>query len=315
MSRLSGLYNAILLAFLLSVVLGLLLGHTGLKETLLIDEFLNLGHVPLFGVFSVVLLWVLNGRAWPVRKRAYYAISFSVTLLLGVTTEILQSLTPNRDFSFLDMARDAAGAMIFLTFAWPKRSSASRSTRAFRALALAVLVLTSIPLQFALLETWRMGRDFPLLDSFERRWETGRCQENGSRLTISRLHATQGVRSIKVVLAPGIYPGIALDRLKSDWSGYGSFSFDAFLEGGTPLRMTVRINDSQHDQTLDDRFNKGFTLVPGGNRITVDLGEVRKAPRGRAMDMRQVTGVMIFSHLLQEHRTLYFDNFRLEKSF
>jgi hypothetical protein len=43
----------------------------------------------------------------------------------------------------------------------------------------------------------------------------------------------------------------------------------------------------------------------------MDLQEVRSSPRGRFMDMRNITGMMVFSYNLKEPRTLFFDNFRL----
>jgi len=103
-----------------------------------------------------------------------------------------------------------------------------------------------------------------------------------------------------------------MDYLHNDWRGYGSLSFDVFLEGPTPLEITVRINDRKHNDEFTDRYNKGFRLHPGDNHISIRLSDVKNAPRARMMDMGNITNICIFSYNLKEPRSMYFDNFRLK---
>jgi hypothetical protein len=295
-------------------MLVLLLFDVGENKSLIINEFFNFGHLPLFGTASLVFLWVLNERAWPVREKKLYVITFFVAVIFGVATEFLQILMPGRDFEISDMVHDGIGALTFLIIAYPMKGRPRGRLMKLKVLSLLVIFLVAAPFYLALFQTWEMHRDFPLIGSFETRWEKNRWDAESASLALSQAHATQGTHSLEARLSSGIYPGIALKRFCGDWRGYDAFSFDVFLEGDTPLAITVRINDSTHDQTFKDRFNKRFGLVPGSNHVVIDCAEVRNAPHGRIMDMVHITDVIIFSYQLPEPRTLYFDNFRLERS-
>lgn len=311
MSRSRTLFDALILTALLGVILFLLLADFGSSKSLIVDEILNLGHVPLFGVFSLVILWIMNGKQWPVSERRYYALSFAAAVGLGIGSEFLQALTPDRDFEFLDMLRDASGSLSFLLFAYPLGSGRffSRS----KALAAAIMLIATLPLQGALLHTWRIHQEFPLITSFEhslgmRGWK---CSDAAGSL--SDAHATHGSKTLKARFDPGMYPGMELVHLMGDWRGYDAFTFDVFLEGDSPLAVSVRISDAKHNYMFKDRFNRRFILAPGGNRIVIPLADVRKAPATRTMDMAKIADVRVFATGLAEQRTLYFDNFRLEK--
>jgi len=288
-----------------------LLSSLGDSNSLIIHEILNFGHILLFGTASLAFLWLLNGRSWPVHTTKYYYITFFAAVCFGIVTEFLQALTPDRDFEISDMIRDAIGALSFLAVAYPSRLEYRSTVRKLRAVSLGAVALAGMPIVFALILTWQMERDFPLISSLEAPWETVRWQAKEASLTRSRAYATHGAYALEAHFKPGIYPGVVLEHFYGDWTGYESFSFDVFLEGSTPLAITVRIDDASHDQSYQDRYNKTFDLAPGSNHVSMDLQEVRSSPRGRFMDMRNITGMMVFSYNLKEPRTLFFDNFRL----
>jgi hypothetical protein len=129
----------------------------------------------------------------------------------------------------------------------------------------------------------------------------------------TRLHSTDGVYSLQVHLNPGLYPGISLDYTTNDWRAYGILSFDIFLIGDSSLEIILRINDREHNNKYVDRFNRSLVLHPGANHIFIKLDEVKMAPQGRKMDMANITNICIFAYKLNKPRTVYFDNFRLEK--
>lgn len=313
MSHRKVFYNFLTLGTLLCGVLFLLLADIGKQKTLIVNELLNLGHLPLFGVSSLVLLWILNGRKWPVYEKKYYIISFFSAIILGIASEFFQSLTPDRDLETLDMIRDASGSFIFLILAYPSGYVFGRKIIKLKIFSLFLVLLAITPVFFALFETWRIHQDFPLIDSFEECWESGRWEMNTVDYTFSHMHATQGSKSLKVVFNQGTYPGIGLLRLYGDWRGYTSFTFDAFLEGNKPLEINVRINDVWHNHQYYDRYNKSFSLAPGSNHIAVDLEEVRRSPHTRPMYMKKITNITIFCDGLTERKTVYFDNLKLEK--
>jgi hypothetical protein len=210
------------------------------------------------------------------------------------------------------MHRDAAGALSFLLFAYPSPPGLAQARK--KILTALVVIAATLPLQGALLHSFNIHRDFPVLESFEHRFETSGWKGTNARCSLSADHVTYGAASLKTRLLPGEYPGVELAYFIGDWRGYDVFAFDAFLEGAVPLAVTVRINDAEHAHTYSDRFNRRFTLSPGMNRIAVNLDEVRKAPRSRTMNMAEIVDVRLFTVNLVEEKTLYLDYFRLEKT-
>lgn len=292
-------------------ILFLLLFNFGESSSIIVDKFIDFGHILLFGTASLVLLFVLNGRTWPVRKGSYYVIAFVAASAFGVATEFMQLMTPDRDFEIPDMIRDSLGALTFLIIAYPVRGPARGLLRITRATSVAVILLACTPTALAVLKIWLVEQDFPVVESFEHNVGNDLWKVGGAFAEISEAHATHGAYSLKTRLLPGIYPGLILERFHRDWRGYDTFSFDAFLEGTKPLNLALRINDAGHNEKYGDRFNTVHTLAPGHNHIVIRLPDVRSAPHTRLMDMRRIITVVVFSYLLIEQRTIYFDNFRL----
>jgi len=307
-------YTVLILGGMLAFVVALLLFDFGTDGSPVLESIMDFGHFPLFGVVSLIIVWILNKRRWPVYDHKHYALSISAVVALGVMTELLQhTFTSDRLFSVRDVLNDTLGALTFLVLAYPSSRYPMGKIHRYKALAVVVIVLATVPVHIAIIDSWEMYRSFPVLNSFETRFEMGRVSGNDSRYTQSFKHAVHGVCALETRLSPGEYPGIALEELYGDWRGYDRFSFDAHLAGSKPLQITVRVNDALHNQHYADRFNKQFVLLPGANTVVIDLREVGKAPRTRVMDMSRITNICIFSYRLKEPRTLFFDNFRLEK--
>jgi len=285
----------------------------GKTNSRLIDEILNYGHLPLFGVVALVILWILNKGSWPCTEKKKYITAAFITILLAILTECIQVFTPDRYLELGDILNDTIGAVTFLTFVYSLQSNLSVSLKArYMGASVLLMALPTIPIFVAALDTWNIEREFPLISSLETSIEMDRWSSKESAMSRTRLYATDGEYSLKVNLYPGIYPGISMDYLHNDWRGYGNLCFDVFLEGSTPLEITVRINDRKHNDEFTDRYNKGFRLHPGDNHISIRLGDVKNAPRGRMMDMGNITNICIFSYNLKEPRSMYFDNFRLK---
>jgi len=232
-------------------------------------------------------------------------------LFLGMMTEFMQMLTPDRFFEITDIFYDAVGALTFLILAYPSLGNPLSKMNIYKKVSFFVIALAGLPIYLSVIDTWRMNSDIPLLGSFETRLEMDRWSASDSTFSRSKKQAAHGSYSLEAHLQPGQYPGIALEYLFEDWRGFDSFSFDVYLEGSNPLPVVVRINDLHHNQMFNDRFNRRFTLKPGRNSISISLDEVEKAPRTRSMDMSRIKNVCIFSYQLKDPRVLYFDHFRL----
>jgi VanZ family protein len=279
----------------------------------IINGITSYGHIPLFGFISLGILWLLSkGRNQACERKAYFQAG-AITVFLGILTEIIQIWTPSRTFKLTDILSDTIGAAVFLAFAYSFQKGISPKVRILlRSGALFILFGMAYPIILATIDTVQMGMDAPLLSSFETSWEMTRWASNTSTIKRTKLHATDGEYALEVHLAPGIYPGVSMVHLINDWRNYATLSFDAFLSGSSPLKITVRINDEDHNQEYNDRFNKQFILQPNHNHITINLAEVKKSPSGRLMDMARIQTICVFSYNLRESRQVYFDNFRLE---
>ena len=305
-----------LLGVLLAILSVLLFVDFGGESSRVADEIFNFGHLPLFGAAALVILWLLGGRRWPVHGRRHYVSAFFAALALGVISEFVQLFTPERYFEVQDMAYDALGALAFLVLAYPFPGLSRKRAAGWKAAGVGVIAAAMVPMGLTALDTWRMNREFPLIGSFETRLEMGRWAADGCRVARSGEHASHGVYALKADLSPGEYPGISSKWLEGDWRGYSELCFDVFLEGDSPLAMTVRIHDKAHDrlpeQRYSDRFNRRFMLNPGAQEIRIDLDEVRTAPAGREMDMGRIVNICVFAYRLKAERAVFFDNFRLE---
>jgi hypothetical protein len=291
----------------------LLFTDFGKSDSRIIDAILDYGHLPLFGFVSLVILLILNYGKWPCTITKRYLQAGIITVFLAVLTECIQIYIPYRYFQLGDILNDTIGAATFLCLTYSFMNNLPVLTKTLgRWTAILLITLPTIPIFGAAIDTWNIERNFPALSSFESFLEMSRWTHKESMVRRSILHATDGGYSLKTDLLPGSYPGISMDYLANDWRGYESMSFDVFLEGPSPLSITVRINDRAHNNEFTDRFNKGFQIFPGKNHVSIKLDDVRTAAKGREIDMAQITNICIFAYRLKEPRTVYFDNFRLD---
>jgi len=286
----------------------------GKSNSRIIQTLTSYGHVPLFGFIAMGVLWLISKGDYRNCGQKLYVRAGIITVLLGTLTEIIQIWTPSRTFRFGDILSDAVGGAAFLVFLYSYRQGIGRRGKmAMRALALAGLAVMAHSVITATLDTIRMEYDAPLLSSFENGLELSRWHENESTIQRTKLHATHGEYALEVNLSPGVFPGVSLVHLISDWRDYSMLSFDVFLTGTSPLPLTVRISDIKHNEDYDDRYNRTFVLAPNRNHIAIDLEEVRMSPHGREMDMAHMRLICLFSYNLQEPRQIYLDHFLLER--
>ncbi len=308
-------WSSLTIFSLLTVVICFFLfADLGRSYTLLLDSIINFGHVPLFTVVAGMALWALDRENWVRTMRKNYVKAFVISAALSLATETIQHFMPERSFQEGDIVNDLIGAGVFLLLAYQYRRKLPLRTRvAISTAAVFSLLTASLPVLGAAVDELRARWDYPLLGSFETHKEMERWKSEESYFERVRMHATQGKFSLEAILPTGLYPGITMDYPPRDWRGYDTLAFDAFLEEEYPLPLTIRINDLAHNEEYEDRYNRTFTLQPGPNQVAISLSEVEHAPQGRLMDMEHISILCLFSYKLHEPRTVYFDNFRLEK--
>ena len=100
----------LMIALLLAAVFALTLPGTAYWQRVLQDA----GHGVVFAGVAVVLLAMRSAGERGGHRREDFLSSFAVAVVLGIATELLQRLLPNRDVSALDVLHDGAGAALGL---------------------------------------------------------------------------------------------------------------------------------------------------------------------------------------------------------
>jgi len=129
--------------------------------------------------------------------------------------------------------------------------------------------------------------------------------------SLSEKHATCGRKSLKLELYPSSWPGWSPKLSVQDWRGYDAVGFDLYNPEGKEIRITLRIDDRQDTPDYDDRYNQGFVLKPGMNRIKVPFKKLLTSGTKRHLDLKRIYRLLIFmSHPKKKH-VLYLDYIRL----
>jgi hypothetical protein len=131
-------------------------------------------------------------------------------------------------------------------------------------------------------------------------------------LNLSDEYAIHGKKSLRMEVYPSECPGLAPNLKTNDWQGYESFKFDAFNPLDKEVRVTVRIDDRGDNPDYADRYNHGFILIPGWNKLDIPLNDLITSGTDRKLDLKNIQGLVIFMVSPSEKVTIYVDYIRLE---
>jgi len=281
-------------------------------------ELFNLGHAPLSGVLALIIRGWIAGRDTAAARAAgprASLVAFGATVALGAAVEALQVLQSDRSATWSDMGRNAAGAASFLLLrdavALRRRRGASRAAgRAAWAAGLAGLaLLAGSGVGFARTVSLYVERHraMPTLFNLDGAWWERELIDQGR----NRLTPSAGLARLE--LEPGEYPGLAFDEPYPDWRGYRHLALTIVSDLDAPLTMAIRVHDARHNQRFEDRFNRRLVVRPGENTFRIPLDDIRRAPRGREMDLARIRGIMIFSRRLDHPTHVSLGPLRLER--
>jgi hypothetical protein len=309
MSRIRPVTGLLILAALLAAVFFLSLPGKTLWHRVLLDS----GHGPVFAAIAVVLLlmWSPAGEGGVHRSRDYLR-TFVVALALGIGTELVQFLQPNRSVSASDVLHDAAGAALGLALVAisrigcaGRRSAAASPDPALRPATLAAVVLVAItvlawtPLQCARAYAERRA-SFPQLAPAGRVADAQFIRPHGAMLAPASLPAQwaqPGDReALRLSFAAGSRPALEVFEPAPDWRGYAMLALDVTNPGPAPASFILRVLDARHDWSHEDRLNLPV-VIPAGTRTTVRvaLQAVAEAPARRPMQMDSIANLMLFA--------------------
>ena len=130
-------------------------------------------------------------------------------------------------------------------------------------------------------------------------------------MTLTDQYATHGTRCLRLELYPSPYPGVTPMLQKNDWSEFRTLCFDVYNPQEKEIEITVRIDDQKNWPDYPDRYNKGFRLVKGSNRIEIPLNTLVTSGTWRKMDLKSIHRFLIFMVNPPEKNVLYVDYIRL----
>jgi hypothetical protein len=255
----------------------------------------NAGHMPLFFLITLAILYVL--RDWhPFSSGRWSAMSLYLLAGLagigaGFLSEVIQ-MPLRRDASWEDVFADAIGTVCALAvyYVFFDRRAGPRGWR--RMLAVAVIVTCGSVYLAPIVNMTRAylhrNGQFPVLADFHAPVEMFWTGSFGVRRKI-----VDGVLRVEFV-ADG-FPGLSFHEPVPDWRAYRQLVIDVQNPAGVPLALGVRVHDVGHGREYNDRFNRHFKLAPHERRtLRLDLEDIRRGPRDRLMDLQRISDVTLF---------------------
>lgn len=280
-----------------------------LPDHRLLPQLLNVSHIPYFFLLTRIGLGTLG----PWRGAGFVGlllIANLVVLLLGIGIESIQ-LWQGRQGSAGDLTRNAIGASLAVML-HPRAPRPHRALRLSLILGLTTILLIELYPLCRHTVDWIQARNrFPVLADFEtpfqrERWRGGeivRLDDSANRVIRFRFDTAK-------------YSTLSLVHLEGDWRGYDCFRFLVFNPQTNRVRLSLRINDLEHDlsgQRYDDRFNRALAVQPGWNAYAFDLVEIANAPKSRKMNLAEIERILFFTSAQLEPATLYFDDLLLDR--
>lgn len=277
----------------------------------LLKPLFDPAHALYFGAVAIALVH------WQpaLRTLSFWRQLIAITLIAGSAgafIELAQAPT-SRSASLADIGRDLLGALAALVCFSPRRADIGRLPRqTLTIFAVAALLLVCYPAARDLLDAAIAAARFPVLADFSTPFEADRW----NRGVVVPSPAGDTSSALCVQLTTERYSGATMDRLNGDWRGYRLLHLRLYNEGPAPLPVTLKVFDLRHAASqgdYHDRYNRVYQLAAGWNTVEVPLAEIERAPRRRAMDLRRIAELSIFTVDLDAPRRLCIDDVRLTR--
>ncbi len=305
-----------LLAFIALLLAAVVFSPGGPSGTVWASRLHDFAHGPIFGCVAIAVLWALR-RDQASRWRDY-ALAFAVAAVLGVATEWLQAFT-GRDPSYSDVRSDLLGALSFLALhaAYEQRNASRSLCLLMASLGVVGLAVIAAPITRAGYEYARRAAQFPVLADFSIRFDRYFIWSRLTRTTYEALPAalqrTPGERAMHVGFGVQREAGVDLHEPIADWSAFEHLLIDVANPTDAPLDLVVRVHDRAHNYEFADRYNERFVLRPHTREVLrIPLARIAAAPQGRAMDLREVSGLILFRAQPVGARWMYVSRIWLE---
>ena len=275
----------------------------------------DVAHVPLLGWLAAVLFYALPERVQPTARR--HLLALLLTLGFALAVEWLQPHF-GRSKSWRDVVNGALGAALMLTGIAAWRRTGNWWWRGGHALVLGLAMGVAL---WPAYQEWRGIRwrqsHFPSLGNFEtaeelKLWRPqGGSKGHPTQIGFTRANAAQGEQSLRIVSGQGDWAGVNYSGGDKDWTGFRALSLQVF-NPRDPFTVYVRVDDDGDCRRLVDRFERGFEVVQGWNRIRILTSVIERGPKERLLNLRAIRRVAIFTGAGQPQRHWFLDDLHLE---
>lgn len=279
---------------------GFFFGANAFIHSYIFAKLWNLGHLVFFCLFSLLLL---HFRPEPQWYRGLAKTSLCA-LFSGLVIEALQSVI-GRQASVSDIGLNIIGAGC--ASLWFYRQQQHWGKKPLWVLYSAALILALIPL-FLGGSNFLLGRwQYPVLLNFDYRLERIRLTGNAE----IGFQQHQGKQGAKIRFGNQQYSGFTVTKIPSDWSKQQQLVIELDNLETTPIALTCRIHDTEHNQAYDDRFNQSWTLPSGEQRLEIAITDIAKAAKNRTLDVSQIAGFGCFTIKAAKQPTLFLQSIYL----
>lgn len=268
------------------------------------SKLLDLGHVPLFLVMTIILGWF-----W---QRNWWLAAFIATVLAG-GAELIQGYF-DRNGDWEDFWRGVIGIAIALIAvqAWSHRQSPVR-------LSLAAL-LTLFLLAWPLIDLYGIFLDLrdrrsasPVLADFGNQRQMSKWLMRQANLYRIPDPERPGHWIARLEFLPGAepFPGAMLFPATHDWSAYQRLCC-RFSVVGEPLHLAIMFRDFRFEGSRSDRYEYSETYAVGSHVVELDLKDTSRGPWPNPLDLSNICLLQLFIENPKKPRSVLIDGIWLE---
>lgn len=290
-------------------------------NTMLIEEIQNTGHTIAFGFSAIFSLWLLRHTSIIKSHNilSQYLVVFALCLIAGITVELLQWMT-NRDAEVSDVIRDLAGIISFLgCYSLVDKNITSGKNKTKKLIlftSLVVLVAALYPLARLTYVYNQRNQAFPTLIDFGSSWFENYIVTQNATLKVvaapDNWTTESGKLIARITLHRAKYPGLHLREPLPDWRGYTHLHFKILSPKSARLSLAIRFRNNNSIQKSYDQIIHGINIKPGNNTVRIALQNTQVAPGIHQLNMKEITGVLLYGVQLKKTLIFYLSNIWLD---
>jgi len=297
----------IVLSLLAAVVVA---GHLvpGLSGSFVDVDIRNSLHIVGFaGVAAIVFELVPQSLTW----KSVSALVF--VIVLGFLAEIVQ-WHARSEFNGLDIARDAAGAGVYVLarLIWSRsenRESGKGRGMIVRIVAVIVgsLVLTPLYLSIATLNSYQQR--MPVIVDFS--WPQDVRMLKAIESNISIGPAVTGAVAEIELLRRG-WSGVLIDTVDPDWSAYRHLVIRMAMTAAPKARVSIELSDGEHPGYRSQHLIGGDPGGPDFADYRFPLRGVKDVPGRPDLDLTNIDLIYVIGKSAGETSSMFIEEIRLE---